>query len=227
MGTKQIGKRKYLFFHFACLGVLPFVIFGCLHFSKKRQGQQLLDESLVQMADRQYQASMTKSLAVLNSYPHSLADRAFYQIGLLYAHPENPNQNYEKSLVSFYKILDGFPESPLRGQARLWVLFIRDVVDKERNIGELNKKNISLQQTIEQQRSEFQNLKKKIEADKKSNLIVSLEKKIEVQKKEINQLLDQIEKLKRVDLGIEEKKQKILQQNENIEEPSDGKNPGS
>ena len=39
--------------------------------------------------------------------------------------------------------------------------------------------------------------------------------------------MEQIEKLKRVDLRIEEKKQKILQQNETIEEKSNGENPGS
>ena len=41
------------------------------------------------------------------------------------------------------------------------------------------------------------------------------------------QLLEQIEKLKRVDLKIEEEKQKILQQNEIIEENSNGENSGS
>ena len=227
MGTKQTRRRKYLFLHLACLGLLPFVIFGCLHFSKKLQGQQILKESMDQMVSRQYEASMAKNLTVLNSFPHSLADQAFFQIGLLYAHPENPNQNYEKSLGSFNEILKGFSESRLRHQAQLWVLFIRDVIDKERKIGILNSKNISLERTVEQDKIEITILQKKIETIKNVDLIVSLEKTVDEQKKEITQLLDQIEKLKRVDLGIEDKKQKILQQNENIEEKSDGENPGS
>ena len=70
-------------------------------------------------------------------------------------------------------------------------------------------------------------MQKKIETKKNVDLIVSLEKTVDEQKKEIIQLLDQIEKLKRVDLRIEEKKQKILQQNENIEEKSNGENSGS
>ena len=70
-------------------------------------------------------------------------------------------------------------------------------------------------------------MQKKIETQKNDALIVSLEKTVDEQKKEIIQLLDQIEKLKRVDLGIEEKKQKILRQNESIEETSNGKNTGS
>ena len=180
-----------------------------------------------QMASRQYEASMAKNLAVLNNYPHSLADQALFQIGLLYAHPENPNQNYEKSLGSFNKIINGFAESPLRRRAQLWVLFIRDVIDKERKIGKLNTKNVSLERSVEQQKIEITILQKKIETRKNVDLIVSLEKTVGEQKKEINQLMDQIEKLKRVDLRMEEKKQKILQQNENIEEKSNGENPGS
>lgn len=227
MGTKQTGRGQYLFLHLACIGLLPFVIFGCLHFSKKLQGQQLLEEGMDQMVSRQYEASMAKNLTVLNNFPHSLADQALFQIGLLYAHPENPNQNYEKSIGSFNKISSEFSESRLRHQAQLWVVFIRDVIDKERKIGILNKKNVLLERTVEQQNIGITILQKKIETGKNVDLIVSLEKTVDEQKEEINQLLDQIEKLKRVDLGIEEEKQKILRQNENIEEKSNGENPGS
>ena len=227
MGAKQTRRRKYLFLHFACLGLLLFVISGCLHFSKKLQGEQLLKEGMDQMVSHQYEASMAKNLTVLNNFPHSLADRALFQIGLLYAHPENPNKNYKKSLESFNKILNGYSESRLRHQAQLWVLFIRDVIDKERKIEILNNKNISLEKAGEQQKIEIAVLQKKIATRENADLIFSLEKTVDEQKKEINQLLDQIEKLKRVDLGIEEKKQKILQQNENTEEKSNGENPGS
>ena len=164
-----------------------------------------------QMVSHRYEASMTNSLTVLNQFPEDLADRAFFQIGLLYAHPENPSRNYEKSLDSFNKILDGFPESPLRPQAQLWVQFVKDVIDKERKLGELNSKNASLEKTVEQQRTEIFILHKELEESKNEDLMVSLEKKIAEQQAEIENLLEQIEKLKRVDLKIEEKKQKIMQ----------------
>lgn len=211
MGTKRTGKRKYLFLHLACLGLLPFIIFGCLYFSKKTQGRQLLEQGMDQMISQRYEASMTSNLAVLNQFPDNLADQALFQIGQLCAHPENPNRNYEKALGSFNKILDGFPESPLKPQAQIWVLFVKDVIDKERNLGILNLKNASLEKTIERQKIEISNLQKKIDERSKDDLIVSLKKKVAEQQAEIDQLLEQIEKLKRVDLRIEEKKQKIMQ----------------
>ena len=139
------------------------------------------------MVSRQYEASMAKNLTVLNSFPPSLADQALFQIGLLYAHPENPNQNYEKSLGSFNKIINEFSESRLIPQAQLWVLFIRDVMDKEQKIGILNNKIVSLQRTVDQQKIKITMLQKKIETGKNADLIVALEKTVAEQKKEINQ----------------------------------------
>ena len=98
---------------------------------------------------------------------------------------------------------------------------------KNGNIGILNNKKLSLEGTVEQKNIEITLLQKKIETGKNADVTVSLEKTVAEQKKEIHQLLELIEKLKRVDLGIEEKKQKILQQNETIEEKRNGKNPGS
>jgi hypothetical protein len=227
MGTKQTRKRKYFFLHLACLGLIPFVILGCLHFSKKLQGQKLLEEGMAEMVDRQYEASMAKSVNVLNNFPNSLADQALFQIGLLYAHPENPNQNYQLSLGAFNKILNEFSESRLRPQAQLWVLFIEDAIDKKRELGILNKEKVSLTNAVDKQQLEIAVLQKKIATRENVDLIDSLEKTIDEQKKEIAQLLEQIEKLKRVDLNIEEEKQKILQQNEIIEEKSNGENSGS
>ena len=171
MGTKQTGRGQYLFLHLACLGLLPFVIFGCLHFSKNLQGQQLLEEGMDLMISRRYEASMAKNLTVLNDFPDSLADQALFQIGLLYAHPGNPNQNYEKSLGSFNKIPSEFPESRLRHQAQLWIVFIRDVIDKERKIGILNSKNFSLEITDDKQKIKITVFKKKIETTKNVELI--------------------------------------------------------
>jgi hypothetical protein len=226
MGTKPTRKRKYFLLYLACLGVLSFVIVGCLHFSKKLEGQKLLEEGMAEMIDHQYEASMMKNLTVLNEFPDSLADQALYQLGLLYAHPDNPRQDYQKSLGSFNKILNEFSKSRLRHRAQLWVLFIEDAIDKEQKIGTLNDERASLTKTLEQQKSEIALLQKKIETRKNVDLIDALEKTVDEQQKEITELQDQIEKLKRVDLKIEEEKQKILLENEAIEGKSNGENSG-
>ena len=227
MGTKRIRKRKYFFLHLACLGIIPVVIFGCLHFSKNLEGQKLLDEAMEQMVKRQYAASMENNSAVLDNYPPALADQALFQIGLLYAQPGYPQQNYKKALGAFNKIITEFPTSRLSQQSHLWIRTVNDIIDKNKEIKTLNSANISLGKTVKQQKIELALLQDKIDANENAELVMFLEKTIDKQKDEINQLLEQIEKMKRVDLGIEEKKQKILLQDENTEEKKNGKDSGS
>jgi TolA-binding protein len=191
--------------------ILPLAVLGCLHLSKKQQGEQLLAKGMNQMLRGQYDEAMEENLAVLNNYPNSLADRAFFQIGLLYAHPENPNQDYQHALNAFNKILDGFPKSPHRAQAQVWVLFIRNISEKDREIDRLNLKVVSLERSIAEQNNSINHLHDQIEKLKGTKLIAFLEKTVKEQKQEITQLREQIEKLKRVDLRIEEEKQKVLQ----------------
>jgi hypothetical protein len=227
MGKKRNRKWKYFLLYLTCINLLLSVIFGCFHFSKTQEGQQLLEEAMDQMVKRQYAASLEINLAVLDNYPPDLTDQALFQVGLLYAQPEYPQQDYKKALGAFNKIITEFPASQLNHQSHIWIRIINDIIDKNNEIRTLGSANISLGKTVKQQKMELALLQKKIDANKNTDLVISLEKIIDEQKDEINQLLEQIEKLKRVDLGIEEKKQKILLQDENIEEKNNGKDSGS
>jgi outer membrane protein assembly factor BamD (BamD/ComL family) len=211
MGKKYTRTGKHLFLYLTGLMILPFAISGCLHFSNKQQGELLLSKSMNKMLRGQYDEAMEENFAVLNKYPSRLADQALFQIGLLYACPENPNQDYQNALNAFNKILIEFPESPHRDQAQVWVLFIRNLSEKDREIDLLNAKVVSLERSVEDQKISMNQLQDQLEKLKGAEVIVSLEKTIKEQKKQIIHLREQIEKLKSVDLGIEEKKQKVLQ----------------
>ena len=187
----------------------------------------MLEEAMDQMVKRQYAASLENNLAVLNNYPPALADQALFQIGLFYAMPDNPQQDYKKSLESFNKVKNEFSDSRLKGQSQLWVRLVQEILDKKMEIGTLKKENVSLGKIVKQQKIDIKLLREKIDVNKNTDLVLSLEKIVDDQKKEIEQLLEQIEKLKRVDLKIEEEKQKILLQDENIEEKNNGKDSGS
>jgi len=197
MGTKRTRKRKHFFLYLACLVAVFFAISGCLCFSKKWQGEQHLAKARSFITRGEYEAALQESKTVLNKFPKSLADQALFQMGLIYAHPENPNPNYLKSLESFQRIVISFNESSLRDNAQIWVLLIRQIVDKEKEIGILNDKNVLLEKTVR------------------------------AEKKKIKNLHDQIEELKCVDLGIEEKKREVMPQSEDLEEKRNGKNSGS
>jgi tetratricopeptide (TPR) repeat protein len=47
-------------------------------------------------------------------------DRALFNLGLLYAHHDNPDKDYSKSLSYFTKLINEHPDSPLTVQAAIW-----------------------------------------------------------------------------------------------------------
>jgi tetratricopeptide (TPR) repeat protein len=54
-------------------------------------------------------------------------DEALFNLGLVYAHSENPQKDYKKSLFYFQRLLKEFPRSPLTEEARMWVGVLEDI----------------------------------------------------------------------------------------------------
>jgi len=237
MGTKRAGKGKHLFFYFTCLLTLLIFIPGCQHFPKKWQGEQHLTKAKVLTTNGEYDAALREINMVLMQFSQNLADQALYQMGLIYAHPENPNQENQKSLASFLKVVNEFPESSLRNEAQIWVLIVRQILDKEKQIldkekklGVLNNKIALLKKMVKAQKETIESLQDQNKEKKLgvlNNKIALLKKMVKAQKETIESLQDQIEKLKHIDLGIEEEKRKVLPQSEGLEEKRDGKDSGS
>jgi hypothetical protein len=139
-----------------------------------------------------YQAALSKTEQVLRSDSGTAGDEALYLMGIIYAHPENPSANLEKSLESFQILTKKYPKSDLSPDAEAWVSNLRKIRKKDKEILEL--------------RDQIDKLKKidlRIE-EKKRGESPSIEEK----EKEILELKEQLDKLKKIDLGIEEKKRR-------------------
>ena len=66
-------------------------------------------------------------------------DEALFNIGLIYAHYGYPKRDYKKSLDLFKRLVKMFPQSPLAGQAKLWIGILQENERLNREIEELNK----------------------------------------------------------------------------------------
>jgi len=55
------------------------------------------------------------------------ADELLFTLGLLYAHPDNPKKNYQKSLAFFKKVIKEYPSSVYAGEAKIWTGVIEDI----------------------------------------------------------------------------------------------------
>lgn len=176
MGDEQTRKRKHLFLHIACCMITLVSISGCMHVRQKWQAEDRLSNARKLMSQGAYEEALQESKEALRLYPHSIGDRALYIIGLLYVHPVNPNRDYETSLENFERLIEEFPESPLRNDTEIWIVVIRE-------IGTLRRDLVQANEMIEQRN-----------------------KRISVLERQIQELKDQIEELKKVDLGIQERK---------------------
>jgi len=123
-----------------------------------------------------YVAALEENQKILSRSPKNrLREQALFNIGLIYAHVENPQRNLGKALQFFTAVLKEYPQSPLTGETKVLVGVLQE---KEK-----------LSQMIEKFKHENAGMSQEIEKYKREN-------------KELNQV---IEKFKQVDRDVEEK----------------------
>ncbi len=95
--------------------------------------QKLLDQG-------DYEGALRENEKVLSLYDNiPPGDEALFNIGLIYAHYGYPKRDYKKSLDLFKRLVEMFPQSPLAGQAKLWIGILQENQRLNREIEELNK----------------------------------------------------------------------------------------
>ncbi len=74
-----------------------------------------------------YEGSLKENKRVLaRAGKNPPGDRALFNMGLIYAHGENPKKNYEDSLLFFSNITMDYPQSPLAQEAKIWIRVLRE-----------------------------------------------------------------------------------------------------
>ena len=128
MGKEYIRKGQHLYIYFACLILLLFS--GCS--SLKERGTKTANEYLLRsqqlIAAGDYTGAVEENRKVLSLFAGgSLGDEALFNIGIIYIHYGNPVKDYKKSLDSFERLINDYPQSPLLEKARIWVGMLRDM----------------------------------------------------------------------------------------------------
>ncbi len=71
-------------------------------------------------------------------------EHALFNMGLIYAHHENPDKDFKKSAAYFEKMIEMYPQSPLRGQAEIW-LGVLNIIERSKQVDiEIEKKKKEL-----------------------------------------------------------------------------------
>ena len=167
LGIFHIGPFKFCI----CLILAPMLLSGCSHFNDGRQVKTTFAEANELFYQGSYTASLDKYSEITEKYP-AKADRALFEMGIIYAHPKNEQKDYQKSLECFQKLIKGYPESEYRQNSEKMIFNIQNVVLKD--------------QTITAQQMQIETLRHEVQG--KENEIVTLQKKIEALEKKIEAL---------------------------------------
>ncbi len=159
MGRERTRKGKHFLFYPACCIALLLGLWGCTHFQEKWMGERRLARAETLLAEGKYEESISKAKEVLKLYPRTLGDEALFRMGLIYIYPRNPDQDYERSLKCFQRVIKEYPRSKLKNQAKLWACVLREIMDKERKIGGLKRKIKELQSQAEKLKNQLLRLK--------------------------------------------------------------------
>ncbi len=128
-----------------------------------------------QAAGGNYQAAIQGYQQIVEKYPKA-ADRSLYCIGYLYAHPKNPQRDYQKSLDAFTRLVSEYPRSEYRPPSETFIPVLTEVTSRDRRSAGLRKQ------------------------------VETLEKQVKTLEKQVDTLEMQIEKMKAIDRNLEEKR---------------------
>jgi TolA-binding protein len=103
----------------------------------------LFDESHLLMSMGDFATVEARNTGVLDSIGlEAPADMALYNLGLLYAHPDNPQRNIDKAAGYFRRLVRNFPASKFAEDAKIWAAVIMQVKDcREERLLALKAKN--------------------------------------------------------------------------------------
>jgi hypothetical protein len=108
------------------------------------RGQKLLSQG-------DYEGFLKENEKVLSqSGNKSGKDEALFNLGLFYAHPENPKKDYGKSLSFLRRLLKEYPQSPLSDQARVWL----EILQENQKLTEMIEKSKQIDLEIEERKRE-------------------------------------------------------------------------
>jgi TolA-binding protein len=84
--------------------------------------------------DKNFAEAVKRNLEILEEVGRKKpADEALYNLGLIYAHVDNPAKDYKKSEIYFHVLTKQFPESEYAEEARIW-LGLFETIDKIQQI---------------------------------------------------------------------------------------------
>ncbi len=197
MGREPGRQRQHFYF---CVALLIFVS-GCgltQEAARRREIRESLSaaDSLLARGDFAGSLSAFKKVseAARDKPP---ADRASYSMGLVYAHPQNPERDLRQAKSYMDRVVKVFPDSPWAAEAAIWAGVLSDAEGAKREAEKARREAQSAADEAEQSQLALERMKQDLDRAR-----LELEKT----RQEIEKNKQMIEKAKKVDIEIDQKR---------------------
>lgn len=159
MGKKYSMTGGHFLPFLACIMIMPILMSGCSQF----QIGSSLDEADDLFRQGNYRGSLSTYERIMEEYP-SAGDRVLFEMGIIYAYPQNEQKDYGKSLECFQRLMRNYPESLYGHDSERMIFHVNNVIMKDRKVAEQQELIDALRQEIERREHEIVSLQKKIES---------------------------------------------------------------
>ncbi|MFH2060311.1 MAG: hypothetical protein ABIJ59_15605 [Pseudomonadota bacterium] len=187
MGRKRNIKGHKNIFCPACCLILTLILAGCqyqyypklsIKTVEGKAGMEYLQTAATLAAGNYFQNALENNKKAYDLFPPELKNDAIFQKALIYAHPDNPDKNYEAAIVCL-ELIDKAPENAfITYNSRLILSILMERHDLEKKTRFNTRKMIRYERRIQKD-----------------------QERIEALVKEQKKLKQQIKQLKEIDLN--------------------------
>jgi len=209
MGKKQEGKGKRLFLYSACLLTLLLLTAGCAgglkSYKRQKDGNKHLEQAEKLFAQSDYEGAMKEDVSALDLLSGGTSgNKALFHMGLIWAHPDNPERDYSKALGYFQQVSNDFPINSLTREARVFEGAMKEVLLLQDRIKADEEKVTALNKQLNEGEEKVNVLTKQLNTAKEAQ--VRIEEKNKGLEESVRALKKQLNAMKEIDLGTEEKR---------------------
>lgn len=159
LGGRPARLRTFL----VCMIAISTLLSGCAGLHEGSPPGSTFKEANELFSQGSYEASLGKYGEIIKKHP-AAADRALFEMGIIYAYPSNGQKDYEKALECFQRILKDYPDSRYRRDSAEMVSHITNVTMGEEKIIAQQTEIATLQQEVKDKENENAALQRKVEA---------------------------------------------------------------
>jgi hypothetical protein len=189
MGNKPTRKWKRFLLHLAVGLMGVFLVGGCatgqvihspasptsapaIHSqdSPASAAAQHLSQGEFLLLSGDYEAAQRQSCILLEQYAGQADDQALFLAGLVWIHPDNPNQNNHLADICFGRVVDQHPDSPLVAASETWRAMIGRMEEKEQMIERLAKVSLALEKQLKAEKDNRLRLEERLQKMKAIDL---------------------------------------------------------